>query len=135
MATQNLGWRSIFLVNIPLGLVVLIAAGVLVRESNKPGTNTLDYGGVALLTLALALFIFPLVLGSGAGWPLWSKVCLPLSALFFLAFLAYERHVTRQGRLPLVSLALFRLRQLAAGILTNLLSQLLFSGLVFLFSI
>lgn len=131
----NMGWRSIFLVNIPLGLVVLIAAGILVRESSKPGTHTLDYGGVALLTLALALFIFPLVLGSSAGWPLWSTVCLPLSVPCMLAFLAYERRVTKQGKLPLVSLALFRLRQFAAGTLTNLLSQSLFSGLLFLFSI
>lgn len=131
----NTGWRSIFLVNIPLGLVVLIAASVLVRESSKPGTRTLDYGGVTLLTLALALFIFPLVLGSSAGWPLWTKVCLPLSVPCMLAFLAYERRVTEMGKLPLVSLALFRLRQFAAGILTNLLSQSLFSGVLFLFSI
>lgn len=51
-----------------------------------------------------------------------------------LAFLAYERRVTKQGKLPLVSLALFRLRP-TARILTNLLSQVLFSGLLFLFSI
>lgn len=131
----NMGWRSIFLVNIPLGLAVLIAAGVMVRESSKPGVHTLDYGGVALLTLALALFIFPLVLGSSAGWPLWTKVSLPLSAPFFLAFLAYERRTTKQEKLPLVTLAFFRLRPFAAGMLTNLLSQLLFSGLLFLFSI
>lgn len=131
----NMGWRSIFLVNIPLGLVVLIAAWLLVRESSKPGARTLDYGGVALLTLALALFVFPLVLGSGAGWPLWSKLCLPLAVPCMLAFLAYERRVTKLGKLPLVSLALFRLRPFAAGILTNLLSQSLFSGLLFLFSI
>lgn len=131
----NIGWRSIFLINIPLGLIVLSATGLLVRESRQPGKHTLDIGGVGLLTLSLALLIFPLLLGNSTGWPLWSKVCLPLSVPCLLAFLAYEHRVTRLGKLPLISLGLFRIRQFTAGVLTTWFSQVLFTGMLFLFSI
>jgi predicted MFS family arabinose efflux permease len=49
-----------------------------------------------------------------------------------MAFLAYERHMTKQGKTPLVSLELFRQRRFSAGIITNLLAGALFAALLFL---
>lgn len=132
----GLGWRSIFLVNVPVGLVVWLAALLVVRESRRTSVRShLDHGGMTLLTLALALFIFPLVLGSSTGWPLWTWLCLLLSVPCLLAFLAYERRITRRDQLPLVSLALFSLRSFSVGTLTNLLNNALFAACLFLFSI
>src|SRR3984893_5394048 len=58
----NMGWRSIFLVNVPIGILVLPAAFLLLRESKMPEAQRLDYGGVSLLTLSLFLFVFPLIM-------------------------------------------------------------------------
>ena len=128
----NIGWRSIFLVNVPIGIVVFPAALWLLRESKTPEAHRLDYGGVALLTLTLLFLILPLVLGESAGWPWWMLVCLLLSVPALIAFLAYEQRVTRQGKAPLVSLVLVRQRRFSAGLLTVTLSSALFAAVLFL---
>ena len=131
----GLGWRSIFLVNLPIGGLVLIAAAWLVPESKDPGTRELDYGGVALLTLSLSLLIFPLVVGGNSGWPLWSIICLVLALPALVVFWLYEQWMVKQGKVPLVAPTLLRQRQFRAGNLTNLLNGTLWNGTLFLFSI
>jgi predicted MFS family arabinose efflux permease len=128
----NMGWRSIFLVNVPFGIVVLPAALLLLRESKVPGAHRLDYGGISLLTITLFFFVFPLVLGESAGWPWWMLVCLLLSVPALIAFLAYEQRITRQGKTPLVSLMLLRQRRISAGLFTLMLSGSLFAAMLFL---
>jgi EmrB/QacA subfamily drug resistance transporter len=128
----DLGWRSIFLVNVPIGIVTLLAAFPLIRESRQPQAHGLDYGGVALLTLSLFLLIFPLVLGGSAGWPLWALICLLLAVPCTVIFIAYEHRITKLGKTPLVSLTLFQQRRFPAGILTTLLAVALFSAVSFL---
>ncbi|QBD76892.1 MFS transporter [Ktedonosporobacter rubrisoli] len=128
----NLGWRAIFLINVPIGIGALLASSALLRESRTTSLHRLDYSGAALLMLALTALIFPLVLGARTGWPLWSQISLALCLPFLLTFLLYEQRVTRQGRLPLISLALLRQRRFLAGLLTNLLANILFAGFLFL---
>jgi len=57
----NIGWRSIFLVNVPIGILALLAAFPLLRESRRSGAGSLDSGGVVLLICSLFLLVFPLV--------------------------------------------------------------------------
>jgi len=128
----NTGWRSIFLVNVPIGIVALVAALLLLRESRIAEAHGLDYGGVSLLTLSLFLLVFPLVEGESAGWPRWALICLVLSVPALIAFLVYEQRMTRQGKSPLVSLTLLRQRRFSAGLLTITLSVLLFTAMLFL---
>ena len=129
----GLGWRIIFLVNVPIGLVALLAGMLLIRESRvETEQASLDYGGVALLSITLFLFVFPIVIGGEAGWPLWSILCLLLSIPFMLVFLVYEYRRKKRGKLPLVSLSLFRSLRFPSGLITVLLSSSLFSGLLFL---
>src|SRR5947209_5875431 len=59
----GLGWRPIFLVNLPIGLLTLAAGWVLVPESRSPTARRLDLGGVAVVTAALFLLVYPLVQG------------------------------------------------------------------------
>ena len=131
----GLGWRCIFLINLPIGGLVLLAALWLVPESKNPVTLTLDYGGVALLALSLSLLIFPLVVGGNSGWPLWSIVCLVLALPSLVLFWLYEQRMVRQGKEPLVAPALLHQPQFRAGNLTNLLNGTLWNGTLFLFSI
>jgi MFS family permease len=126
------GWRSIFLVNVPIGIVAGLSALLLLRESRVSEAHGLDYGGVALLTLALFLLVFPLVEGESVGWPLWLLICPFLSVPCLIAFLAYEQRTTRQGRIPLVSLVIFRQRRFPAGLLTIALASAFFAALLFL---
>ncbi len=66
----GLGWRPIFLVNVPVGLVALVAAHRILRESRAEGRPSVDIGGVLLGSAALLLLVYPLVEGREAG-------CLP----------------------------------------------------------
>jgi len=112
----GLGWRPVFLVNVPIGLIALIAAARLIPESRAPTARRLDLGGVVLLTLALGLLMIPLVEGRAAGWPAWVWGCLALAAAALVSFLAYERRLGRRAGAPLVDLALFAERPFVVGI-------------------
>ena len=63
------GWRPVFLVNVPVGLVLLVAgARALPPGQGEPG-RTLDLPGLVLLTPAVLAFVLPLVLGQPEHWP------------------------------------------------------------------
>lgn len=115
----GLGWRPIFLVNLPVGLVALPAAWKLLRESRSPSAVRLDLGGVAIVTPALFLLVYPLVEGREAGWPAWAFVSLAASLPVLAAFVLYERRLARRGGAPLMDLGLFRDRVFVTGLLTS----------------
>lgn len=130
----NMGWRSIFLVNVPIGIIALLAAFPLLSESRKAEASDLDTGGAILLVCSLFLLVFPLVVGGNAGWPLWTIICLILAIPFFIAFVVYEKRVALKGKFPLISLALFQQRRFSFGILTVGLAYALFASNLFLFA-
>jgi hypothetical protein len=68
----GLGWRMIFLVDLPVGVLTLVAAAILVPKSRAADVRGFDPLGVGLLTLGLLLVLYPLVEGRTAGWPLWT---------------------------------------------------------------
>ncbi len=115
---------------VSVGILALLAAFPLLRESRRPEARSLDSGGVVLLTCSL----FPLVEGGNAGWPLWALICLFLAVPFFIAFIAYEQRIAKQGKTPLISLALFQQRRFSSGILTVGLAYALFASNLFLFA-
>jgi EmrB/QacA subfamily drug resistance transporter len=117
---MDLGWRNVFLVNVPIGIVALIACIPLVRESRVEGKQKLDLMGVGLLTLGLVLLTYPLSTGEDAGWPLWSFICLILSVPFFIAFIRYEQRLSQQGGAPLLPISLFSDRRFSIGLITAL---------------
>jgi EmrB/QacA subfamily drug resistance transporter len=114
----GLGWRPIFLINVPVGIIAVAAAAVLVRESRAPRPPRLDPGGVALITAALLLLLYPLVQGRQLGWPAWTFVAMAASVPALALFIWYERVKTSQGGSPLVQLSLFRQRAFSIGIAT-----------------
>jgi EmrB/QacA subfamily drug resistance transporter len=117
----GLGWRPIFLINIPIGVIAFVLSRRLVRESkaeNKPG---LDLVGVALVSTALLLLVYPLVQGHGEGWPAWTFVAIALSIPAFALFAWQQGRRERRGGFPLVPLHLFKERAFTAGVLVSLL--------------
>ena len=116
----GLGWRPIFLVNLPVGLLTLLAGWRLAPESRSPTARRLDLGGVAIVSIALMLLVYPLVEGPDAGWPWWAFVCLAAAPPVLAGFVLFERGVQAGGGSPLVELGLFRNRAFTFGVVTSL---------------
>ncbi|WP_321475033.1 MFS transporter [uncultured Paludibaculum sp.] len=118
----GLSWRPIFLINLPIGLLTVLAAARVLKETRSPKARRLDLVGVALMTLALTLLLYPLIQGREAGWPLWAFVCLAAFLPVMAVFVRYEQRVTAGGGSPLVELSLFHDPAFVTG---------LFSGVCF----
>ena len=72
----GLGWRAIFLVNVPVGVIALIVAGVVVPRARGQRRPRLDPLGAVGVSGGLALALVPLTLGRDEGWPVWTWVSL-----------------------------------------------------------
>jgi len=74
----NLGWRSIFLVNVPIGAVAIVLAARLLPHTRSEVRPRLDMFGALTVSASLALALIPLVMGQSQGWPAWCWVSLAL---------------------------------------------------------
>jgi EmrB/QacA subfamily drug resistance transporter len=113
----GLGWRPIFLVNIPVGLVASLAAPRLIPADQVAPGQRLDLVGVALSALGLGLLLYPLIEGREAGWPGWSLAMLAAAVPVLAVFVLHQHARSRRGASPLLQTALFRDRAFAAGVL------------------
>jgi MFS family permease len=104
----GLGWRALFLVNLPIGTAAFLLARRTLREVRTQDPPTLDVAGVVMATIALAMFVVPLTIGHEQHWPAWSIWTLVGAVPALWAFLALERHAKASGRDPLIDLNLFR---------------------------
>jgi MFS family permease len=111
----GMGWRLVFLVNLPVGIVAFAFAVWLIRESRAAERKRLDTTGVALLTAGLSLFIYPIVVGREAGWPLWAFISLAISLVVLGGFIRFEDSLLRRAASPLLPLTLFRVRPFRIG--------------------
>jgi EmrB/QacA subfamily drug resistance transporter len=110
--TDVLNWHWIFLVNFPIGVLVVALALRLLPVTPGSAAGRLDVGGAVTVTGALMLAVYAIVNGNQAGWE--SAQTLGLlggSLALFGVFLWLETHVAA----PLVPLALFRLRNVAVA--------------------
>jgi EmrB/QacA subfamily drug resistance transporter len=116
----GLGWRSCFLINVPIGVVALALTPRLVPESRGERTSGLDLIGTVLVSAGLTAIVLPLVEGRQHGWPVWTWVSLAASPAILTAFLAQQRRLARRGGTPLLDLALFSYRSFRSGLVTQL---------------
>ncbi len=116
----GLGWRTCFLINLPVGIGALLVTRRFVPESRADGQSRLDLIGAALISTALVAIVLPLVEGRGYGWPLWTWLCFGAAAVLIGSFVRWERQVARRGRTPLVDMSLFGERAFGAGMLSTL---------------
>jgi MFS family permease len=112
----GLGWRLVFLINLPVAVITLAFGIPLLRQTRGARRPRLDLGGVALSSLALTAFVLPLVIGREQGWPLWSIAMLATTPVFVELFRRYELRVSRRGGDPLVAIEVFA----APGVLRGL---------------
>ncbi|WP_328613320.1 MFS transporter [Amycolatopsis sp. NBC_00355] len=112
------GWRPIFLVNVPIGLVVLLMARRL-PESRAHNPLGVDRLGTSLLAVALLSVLVPLMEGRALGWPVWSIVLLALSPVAAAAFVHVERRLERRGGTPLLPPSVMRLPSVRRGLMVG----------------
>src|SRR5207302_2040562 len=82
--TDTLGWRSIFFINLPIGIAAFAAAVARLRESRDPAGGRADWVGTALIIAALTALMFALIRGNGLGWA--SPTIFALFATAVVAF-------------------------------------------------
>jgi EmrB/QacA subfamily drug resistance transporter len=114
------GWRTIFFVNVPIGLVTVFLAARLLPGNRSAAKPQLDLAGVLAVTLSLGLALVPLTIGRSEGWPWWLVAPLCVSPVAFFLAARYEASLARRGGQPVLDLGLFKARSFSAGIAVNI---------------
>jgi EmrB/QacA subfamily drug resistance transporter len=117
----GLGWRTVFWVNVPIGIAALLLAPRVVPESRGAGGTRLDVAGAGLLTVALTAVLLPLLDGREEGWPAWSLACLAAGLVLLAVFVGYLRRSARRGGQPLLDPGIFAIRAFRAGLTCQIL--------------
>ena len=145
IVTANLfgtGWRPVFAINVPIGIVLAVAVPRLVppdetsRDASAVGrTKQFDLAGLATAACAVLLIVLPLVLGHQEGWPAWCFACIAVGAVLAAGFVLIERLVAGRGGDPLLNLAVLRAPALPSGLVTLAATQIAYGGLLFAFTL
>ncbi|GGQ01988.1 MFS transporter [Streptosporangium pseudovulgare] len=128
--SSTLGWRAIFVVNLPIGVVTLV---VLARAERSPrGVAPLDPYGQLTAVIALAALTFGVIDGgeNGFGEPV-VLGCLGLAAVAAAAFVVIEARTAA----PMIPLGLFRSRTVTVSVVIGFVVNAAFYGLVFVLSL
>ena len=111
------GWRWLFLVNLPIGVLSAAAAGYWLKAPAAKITGRPDYTGVLILSTGLIALIYPLIRGREMSWPLWSVLLLALSPALLAWFIRDQYQKQKTGKF-LIDLQLFRNRSFNTGLIT-----------------
>src|SRR5579884_2493346 len=129
--TQQVSWRAIFFINPPIALIAVAVTLFAARESRDETVGrTIDYAGIAVLTLGLTALVLGLVEANAWGWGSARLIALFAVAVALLAvFVAVERRV----RAPMIDFAVFRSRTSAGvNLVAFVLSFAMFAQFFFL---
>ncbi|WP_282602834.1 MFS transporter [Paracoccus sp. PARArs4] len=131
----GLDWRPIFLVNLPFGIVVVLAGMRLIPRLNPDRTMRIDWPGVLLFGLTITLVVLPVIEGPLLGWPAWSIAALvsalPVGALFLRRQIGLER----RGQAQLLPVSLLHDRGFLSGISIVMLHFSAIPGMFLVFAI
>jgi EmrB/QacA subfamily drug resistance transporter len=112
----GLGWRGVFFVNVPIGVVILVAAwGLMPQAPRRVGTR-LDIPGALVLFAGLLCLIGPLLFGREVGWAPWVWLTMAAGVAVILGFVRLERRIEARGGMPLIDLHLFADKPFARGL-------------------
>jgi EmrB/QacA subfamily drug resistance transporter len=130
MLTDNLSWRWIFYVNLPLGLVSLYLIWHLLPTVRQTGTRfNLDTAGVVTMTLTIVPILIALTLAEDGDWAAPGVIaCFAIGLVSLLAFLVTETRAED----PVIPLSLFRNRTFAVSGAATFLSSFAFGVLIIL---
>jgi MFS family permease len=126
----GVAWRAAFLLNVPVGIVVLMLARRLPARTGT-GQVKLDLAGITLLAVAMAAVVVPLVFGRQEAWPAWTfaVMCAGSSGLVLFYFL--EQRTSRCGGAPVLEVDALRPAGVKPGFLACCLVNFAFAGVLF----
>jgi EmrB/QacA subfamily drug resistance transporter len=127
--TETIGWRSIFWINVPIGIIAALLAARFVPESKAARPRAFDPVGQALVLIGLATLTWSVIEGPHAGWS--SKLILGLFITAFLAlsaFVLYERSRNQ----PMLDLRFFHSVPFSSATVLGLSAFSCFAGILFL---
>jgi hypothetical protein len=129
------GWRGVFLVNVPIGIVAVIAGSRLLPRVKPHETEGLDFAGAGIMGIAIGLLFFPLIEGREQGWPWWTFVMLAASLVTLWLFVRYERRRDAEGKSQLILMSIFHRISMVAGALLITLLFIGMAGLLFVMTL
>lgn len=104
--TDGIGWRWIFLVNVPIGIVAMVLGALRITESRDPSAHRVDWAGLGVFSAALTLLVLGFLRGEAQGWSSSPILAMFIGAAVLLAlFVLIER---RLGDAAMLDLSLFR---------------------------
>jgi EmrB/QacA subfamily drug resistance transporter len=114
----TLGWRSVFLVTVPISVVAVVVARQVLPESAPGPRRRFDWGGAASITAAVVVLVHGALFAADLGWTAPPVVgSLAIAGALMAGFVLVERRIAD----PLVPLQLFRSRTLSVGVALALL--------------
>lgn len=130
------GWRSIFFVNLPFGIIA-VAAALLLLPSGAEGTGATgaDLVGLVLLAGGLTAILVPLIQGQQEDWPLWTYLSIAGGVVLLVLFALWEVGVSRRGKIALVPPHLFSHPSFTFGVILALVYFAAFTSIFFTISI
>lgn len=112
----GLSWRPIFLINVPIAVLAVIAALAFVPESRAARPAPITAGSALLLGGSLAAIMLPITLGPEHDWPAWAFGLLAVGAAGLAAFALGQRALARRGVEAMVPPALFAAASFRTGL-------------------
>jgi len=110
------GWRAVFFVNVPFGVVIMGAAWKIMPMVPRRGGTRLDIPGAIVLFVGSLCLIGPMLFGHDVGWSPWVWLVMAVGVAVIASFLRLERAVARRGGMPLIDLALLSDRAFMRGL-------------------
>jgi EmrB/QacA subfamily drug resistance transporter len=110
------GWRAVFLVNIPIGIINFGLAWKYLPKRAADHSIKIDLLGTVIIVASSGLLLLPLIQGQEAGWPLWTFVSLAVSLVGFGIFALQQRWAIARKRTPLVDPDIFKARTYNLGL-------------------
>lgn len=130
------GWRWIFFVNVPIGVVALVGAAVLLpRSAEGKAERGFDGVGLVLVALGLVAILVPLIQGEEAGWPLWTWASIVAGLLILVGFAGWELRRAKAARTQLVPPRLFAHPSFTGGVVLGFVYFASFTSIFFVIAL
>jgi EmrB/QacA subfamily drug resistance transporter len=143
------GWRLVFGVNLPIGVVALILAIILIPGNGRvreivarsrvlgraSRSGGVDWIGLILITGGLVAILVPLIEGQTKSWPAWTYLTLAAGVILIVLFGIWEIFYSRRGRSPLVPPHLFSHPAFTGGTILALVYFAAFTSIFFTISL
>ena len=130
----GLGWRTIFLVNGPVGLLAVVAGLKFLPDARSPHGAGMDLVGTALFALAIATLVWPLIAMEHGGLGRGEMAGLVASAVFFVAGWRHVNRRVAQGQPALFAPGLFKVPSFRLGIIIAACFALASGGYLLIFA-